>query len=57
MDLQGHNLAANPLTFNVNFGDEVTIPGAQSFACYQTYNAQICTYALGRDAANQATCK
>jgi len=57
VDLQGHNLAANPLTFNVNFGDGVTIPGAQNFACYQTYSAQICTYALGKDAANDASCK
>jgi len=57
VNLQGHNLPANPLTFNVNFGDEVTIPGAQSFECYQTYSAQICTYALGKDATNDASCK
>jgi hypothetical protein len=56
LDLQGHSLAANPLTLNVLFGDEVTVPGVQSFGCFQTNSAQICTYAAGRDAANDAAC-
>jgi hypothetical protein len=56
LDLQGQGLAANRLTLVVNFGNEVTIPGTQSFVCYQTHNAQIRTFALGRDAAKQASC-
>ena len=56
VDLQGHDLAANPLTFVVNFGNEVTNPGTQSFGCFQTRHAQICTEAKGRDGANYASC-
>lgn len=56
LDLQGHNLAANPLTFNVNFGNEVTSPGAQSFGCFPTTHAQICS-GPGNDAANDNACE
>jgi hypothetical protein len=39
LDLKGHGLAMNPLTFNMNFGST----GSQSFGCFQTNSAQICS--------------